>query len=342
MPNVKSVRRTLLALALFPMMAAAHDPAADMAATASEFVSSLTPAQQAKAQFDFGSTNRTLWFFVPRARPGLPIKEMTPAQRELLRGLLGSALSQSGRLKVESIMALETVLRAIENKPVSNRDPEMYYITLFGTPGPTAPWGWRLEGHHLSVSFTLAGGRVIGETPSFLGANPARIPSGDRAGERTLALEDELGLQLVQSLDAAQRRVAVLDEKSPDDIVTSNLRKVNPITPDGLAASAMTPAQRDLLHRLVRVYLDLHRPELAETYWSGLVAAGLDQLHFAWAGADRDGAGHYYRIQGPTFLIEFDNTRDKANHIHSVWRDFKNDFGDDLLRRHYEAAPHAP
>jgi hypothetical protein len=220
------------------------------------------------------------------------------------------------------------------------RDPELYYLTVFGTPGSQAPWAWRLEGHHLSLNFTVAGGASVSVTPSFLGSNPARVVTGPREGLRVLAAEEDLARELVRSLSEEQRKAAIYDAKAPDDIITGADRKARQLSPPGLAVGQMTPGQVELLKRLLEEYVHRYRPELAESDMKKIETAGMDKVSFAWAGATEPGKGHYYRLQGPSFVMEYDNTQNNANHVHTVWRDLQNDFGEDLLRKHYDESHH--
>jgi len=318
----------------------AHDVSGEMVAAANNFLAALTPEQRAKAVFEMKHEERQNWDFVPRARSGLPIKEMTQAQRLLGQALLNSGLSQRGYAKATTIMSLEQILFDLENqRPI--RDPELYFVTIFGTPSTTEPWGWRFEGHHLSVNFTVAGHQVQAHSPSFFGSNPAEVRQSPRQGLRVLAQEEDLGYRLARSLTDEQKRTAIFNETAPRDIVTGKRHKVSTLSPEGLPAARMNPDQRQTLEELVREFAHRFRVELADDDLKKIEAAGWDKVCFAWAGGLEPGQGHYFRVQGPTFLIEFDNTQGNANHIHSVWRDFANDFGEDLLRKHYEQAPHA-
>ena len=314
---------------------------ADTTTAASQFLSSLTPEQKAKAVITFTDANRFDWHYVPRPgqRKGLPLKEMTPEQRQAAQKLLATALSAKGMKQSSQIMNdLELVLRGDGPKPASNRDPELYYFTVFGTPGDKTAWGWRVEGHHLSQNFTIANGTLTSWTPDFYGANPAEVMSGPRQGLRVLSGEEDKAFVLLRALDAQQKQVAVLQDKVPGDIITTNSRRVNPLSPDGLPAARMTPAQQKLLRALIAEYTSRMVDEIATERMRRINAAGFDKVAFVWVGADALHEPHYYRVQGPTFLIEFDNVQSTANHIHSVWRDFNGDFGDDVLKNHYQSA----
>ncbi len=305
-----------------------------MREAAEAFLAALTPAQVQQTRFAFDDDERENWHFVPRRREGLALKDMTPPQKDLALALLRTGLSERGAAHAEAIIALELVLKEIEGG-AARRDPGLYYTTLFGTPGDDAPWGWRFEGHHLAFNFTVVDGHPVFFAPSFMGANPAEVPRGPQKGLRILAAEDDQGRALAQSLDGAQRRIALIGRRAPFDIVTGNRRRIDPLHPAGLTAAQMNPAQRAQLVTLVKLYVDRWRPEIARETLTKIEAAGVDRIAFAWAGGFEPGEGNYYRIQGPTFLIEFDNTQNNANHIHTVFRDFKGDFGHDALAEHY-------
>ena len=330
---------TILGLAFLTTFARAHAPAVDMLAAAQKFLGTLSPEQKSKTTFPLTDKQRETWFFTPVDRAGLPFKEMNAAQHELALALLRTGLSGGGMAKAEAIIALELVLKELENG-AARRDPTLYYVTLFATPSATASWGWRFEGHHLSFNFTIVDGSHVFFTPSFIGSNPAEVRSGPKKGLNILRDEDDLGRNFVNSLDDAQRKIAVLDAKSPAEILTGNKPRVDPLSPTGLSVAQMLPAQREQLLNLLKLYAGRYRTEIADAALAEIQAAGWDKVSFAWAGGVEAGAGHYYRIQGPTFVVEFDNTQNNANHIHTVWRDFKGDFGHDLLKTHY-AKEHA-
>lgn len=324
-----------------PRLSLAHPAADEMSAAAARFLESLSADQKAKATYPLGDAERLNWHFIPKDRNGLPLKAMSPEQRQRAHALLASGLSRRGFDKVTNIISLELILRDLErNSPRMNRDPELYYFTIFGAPGPKNTWAWRVEGHHLSVNFTVVRGEFFSGTPSFLGANPAEVRTGPRKGLRVLAAEEDLARQLVQSLDPEQRKLAIIEATAPRDIVTGAEKKAKSLGDAGLGAGRMTLPQRELLSKLLEEYLNRNRPDLAADDLKKIRTAGLDKVLFAWAGSTEPGQGHYYRVQGPTFLLEYDNTQNEANHIHAVWRDFENDFGDDILRRHYQQVPH--
>jgi hypothetical protein len=338
-PTPRSLAVVLLSLIV--SFARAHEPVADMLDAAQKFIGALDATQKAKAVYELSSAERETWFFVPIARHGIPLTELAPAQRELALTLLRSGLSQRAFARAESIRSLDNVLKEIEHDtPKGRRNPELYYVTVFGEPAAGGSWGWRFEGHHLSFNFTIVRGEHVLFAPEFMGSNPAEVRAGPRQGERNLADEEDLGRAFVQSLDAAQKKIAVIEAKSPNEILTSNKPRVDPLAPAGLAAAQMTAGQRTALRALLTIYATRNRAELADAALAEIDAAGFNKICFAWAGGFAPGQGHYYRIQGPTFVVEFDNTQNNANHIHTVWRDFRNDFGHDLLAEHY-AKDHA-
>ncbi len=327
----------VFALALPFQQLAAHDSAVahEMADAAQSFLKSLSAEQKGKVQMPAADPERKNWHFVPKDRKGLPIKEMTQAQRLLAHSLLVTGLSHAGYGKALGIMSLEEVLVAIEQGRGPVRDPELYYFTIFGEPGSNEGWGWRFEGHHLSLNFTAAGDQVLSMTPSFFGSNPGEVRSGSREGFRVLAQEEDLGRELVKALNEEQRKKAIIQEKAPRDVI--NVPGRNEFTkPEGLQQTEMTVEQKAALEKLIHTYLHRHRQELASGDWAKITKAGLDKIYFAWAGGLEPGQGHYYRVQGPTFVMEYDNTQNNANHVHSLWRDLTNDFGQDLLKQHYQ------
>ncbi len=330
-----------LAVALVAAVGAADRSPATMATAATAFLNGLTAEQRPVATFPFESDERLKWHFIPTEmfpRKGLTIQVMTEPQRKLAHALLRSALSDRGYKTATAIMDLETVLAALEPGGKFRRDPERYFFAVFGTPSPKGGWGWRVEGHHVSLSVTVVNGSFVATSPMFFGTNPAEVRDGAKKGLRILGAEEDTARALLTSLDASQRATAVIDAAAPNDIATMNTLTINPLTPPGIAAAALTVPQREQLMRLVEVYTSSMAADLAADRLSRIRAAGLEKITFAWAGEAERGKRHYYRVQGPTFLIEFDNTQNDANHVHSVWRDFQGDFGRDLLREHLKAA----
>jgi hypothetical protein len=310
-----------------------------MTEAANRFLASLTPEQRAKATFSFDDAERMRWFYVPIERKGLPLREMSPYQKHLASALLAAGLSQTGYIKAVTIMSLEDVLRIMEKDSGERRNPEKYYFSIFGTPSDTAPWGYRVEGHHVSQNYTIVNGHLV-DGPSFFGANPAEVRQGPRAGLRVLAAEEDLGRDVVASLDSDQQKIAIVDAKAPNDILTTNSRKAAlEGKPSGLIASHMTAKQVDRLQALLAEYANNVPGQVAQAREEQIRKAGRN-IYFAWSGGVKPGDPHYYRIQTSAFLIEFDDTQDGANHIHSVWRDFNGDWGEDLLQEHYQASHH--
>ncbi len=307
----------------------------EMAQAALNFWASLSPELKAKCSFPFDDEERFNWHFIPRTRKGITWNDMNSAQQHLAHAFLSSALSNRGYQQVEGIMSLDAILKEMEAPGGQNRDPNNYAFSVFGTPGEKTTWGWRFEGHHVSMNITIVNGRAAGG-PVFFGTNPAEVRQGPRAGLRVLAAEEDLGRELIKSMTDDQRKVAIYTAQAPNDIVTSNSRKANPGAPVGIAAADMTAAQKKLLMTLVENYAYRMRPEIADQDLKKIADADFNKIRFGWAGGLEPGQGHYYRIHGPTFLVEFDNTQNGANHIHSVWRDAANDFGEDLLKQHFD------
>jgi hypothetical protein len=318
--------------------AAATGPGVVMADAANQILGALTAEQKKKASFALEDAHRVTFFYVPIARKGLALKEMTPPQRERVHALLRAGLGAAGYEKAAQIIELEKILAVLEKNPVK-RDHELYYLSIFGTPAAAGTWGWRFEGHHVSHNFTIVKGTLFATSPQFLGVNPAEVRvDGPLKGRRVLHLAEDLGHELAASLDEKQRARAVFAAEAPAEILTTNLPRADPQVPAGLPARAMTPKQAATLRRLLAEYASHVTEPLARQRLARAEKAGFDQVHFAWAGSLERGQKYYYRIQSPTFLIEADNTQGNGNHLHTVWRDFEGDFGRDLLREHYQAA----
>lgn len=307
----------------------------DMADTANAFLATLDPKLRKQAQFSFEDKDRDGWHYIPGDRVGVRYKDLRPPQREAAHKLLRAGLSASGLKKAQSIMQLESVLAEMEKDP-EKRDPEKYWFAVFGKPERTGTWSWSFEGHHVSLNFTVVRGTLIATSPSFLGANPAEVREGKAKGTRVLAAEEDLGRTLVKSVSEAERKKVVFNSAAPPEILTGAEARVGALEDTGLAVAAMNEAQRKMVRHLLESYAALMAPELATERMARVEEAGFDKIRFAWAGGLERGDGHYYRLQGPTFLVEYDNTQNDANHIHTVWRDFKGDFGRDLLAEHYK------
>lgn len=297
-------------------------------------------ARSGDATLPWTSPRRSGWTYLPARRPGVAIGDLDAGQRAALERLLRTGLSEAGLAKVEGVMLLEGILGDLEALSFW-RDPGAYPIVLFGDPGGPGPWAWRFEGHHLSVNLTNRVDGGVASTPLFFGANPARVPDGPYEGLRVLAAEEDLARELVTGLPPELRERAVISARAPSDILSRRDPAVPDLPREGVAAAELPAASRALLERLLAAYLDALAPEHAAAKRAALAAAGDAELRLAWAGATAPGEPHYYRIQGPTILIEYDNTQNGANHVHSVLRDPADDFGGaELLRAHYESSPH--
>jgi hypothetical protein len=302
---------------------------------ARSLLQALPENKRTQAQLPFESGERTEWNYVPMKRAGVPLADLDANQKALVDSLLRSALSPQAVDTAKGIVQHELILAEIEGNP-RRRDPGLYYTVVFGEPGPRAPWAWRFEGHHLSVNATDVEGQRQVVAPLFMGSNPARVASGPKAGLRLLAAEEDLARALIQMLPGERRARAMLSEDAFSDIVTRNDPKVRSLEVEGLAASDMTGPEQEQLRKLLHVYANRLTEPAARDQLERIERAGFGKLHFGWAGSIEPGKPHYYRLHGPTVLIEYDNTQNNANHIHTVWRDLERDFGGDLLRSHYE------
>lgn len=342
-----SVTRCLSSLTAIVMLASslsAQPPSTkavggEMTKAAQQFLASLSPAETAKVTLKFDDPARLDWHNIPKPqRKGLQVREMTVPQRRLCHKLLEVSLSKAGYDKAVKIMALESNLlegeKNLKGSPL--RDPERYFLSIFGQPADTGTWGWSFEGHHFSLNFVIKDGQVVADTPSFWGANPATVSlfiiGGPEKGTRTLAGEEQLAFDLVNSLNDAQRKKAVLAEKAPDDYRNAGKPLPPTAAPEGLPASEMTDEQKKTLWSLLETYSNNLNGDVAAARLAEIKADGLDKTWFAWAGSTQPGVGHYYRVQGPAFVLELVNIQsdpagNPANHIHSVWRSLKHDFG---------------
>lgn len=370
------------------MSAPRRELAAAMSAAASAVLSSLEADQLAVAAWPFPSDDeRRRWFYTPTDHGGVALGDLRPAQQRLALRLIATGLSRAGYVTVATIMGLDNVLDELEGWTASwgrerGRDPGRYYLRIFGDPASDAAWSWRFGGHHVSINHTLVDGMLSAVTPLFLGADPASSPLLGPHPLRPLAGAEDLGRELVRSLDEGQRALAVVSSAAPVDIVAANRSRVGegdlPLhlvelwrgyfdgelgervraihaeaervaglspaqlealqlsrIPKGVRASVLTPAQQEMLRALLDTYLGRVPDALAEEEAAKYQGAGLDALAFAWAGGMEPGQGHYYRVQGPRLLVEYDNTQRGANHVHTVWRDPDGDFGEDVLARHW-------
>lgn len=360
-----------LILAVFSLAAAAAYQAANtealMADAANRLLESLNRMQRMGTVFAMDAPERTNWHYFPETgfadeygyvRNGITFKDMDPKQRHLAYGLLSTGLGRVGFVKTMNVMALEDIVRAIEDDTTGYRDTERFHFTVFGTPAMTGDWGWRVEGHHVSLHYVIRNGELVAASPTFLGANPHEVPQGLHKGMRALAREEDLARALIKSLEPSMQKKAIFDRQAPYDIVTlADKRAELEGEPQGMAASAMSESQYEDLLGLIAEYANTMPPEIASRRLKAARDTPREQLFFGWAGdierpaakpikigtkttENRHLAGNYYRIQSPTFLIEYANTQNQSNHSHAVWREFEGDFGFDLLAAHFRGDGH--
>ena len=309
---------------------------------ATTFLNSLTKEQKEKTQLPFNDVSRTTWHFFPGTmyqRAGIQLGELNTKQKELLFKLLRAHLSETGYNKTLKIIDLENVLLEMEGN-ADFRDSNKYTVAFYGNPDKDSLWAWSFEGHHLSLNFSILNKNKISIAPRFMGASPATIKEGKRKGERILAHEEDYGLQLINALSEDQKKKAIFQKTAYPEIVTFNASAVTPLKIVGIRTGDLTNTQKKILTTLLYEYLSTMSKELAEKRMENLKSEEFDDIRFGWAGETESGKPHYYRIQGKTFLVEFDNTQNNANHIHLVWRDFNGDFGRDLIKEHYEHSHH--
>lgn len=314
-----------------------------MTAAAGDFLASLPEAQQAQATFAFDSDERSRHHFIPPEvfeRRGVSYADLGFEQKVRAQDLLRSGLSRRGYLTAQQIMEVEGILGVLVEGEGRRflRDPEAYWVSVFGTPSTAGTWGWRWEGHHLSLHFTVVDGAVTVSTPTFLGANPATVPSGARKGLRAMKAQEDTARDLLASLDADQRAAAIFDDVAPTNVVTGADLVVDPLDPIGVRGADLSADQQEMLTAVVDSYVGLMADDIAELRRAAVAEGGIDDTWFAWAGPTERGEVAYYRVQGPNFLIEFDNTQEDPNHIHAAFRDFDGDLGRDLLREHVAQA----
>ncbi|MEE2937805.1 MAG: DUF3500 domain-containing protein [Planctomycetota bacterium] len=327
----------LVAIAFVIGQQVAAPPAAQMKTFADAFLATLDQDQQAIAQIPYGSEKRVDWHFIPKkSRKGLVIREMNQAQRTAALRLVRAALSELGYDKTQKIMMLEGVLRELEGEGRNwERDPEKYYVTIFGTPTNTGSWGMSFEGHHLSLNFVCRDGQIVDSTPQFFAANPATVmndvtgPLGK--GTRVLRNEESLAFELVNALNPSQARRAILSDTAPKEIRFAGEPQAEVGEPEGISQRELNEDQQALLKKLVYTYTNATTEKVAAERRGRIDKNGWEDIHFAWAGPTKPGIGHYYRVRGKEFLIEFVNTQpdaagNPANHIHCVWRDLTGDF----------------
>ncbi|MCR9246977.1 MAG: DUF3500 domain-containing protein [bacterium] len=335
--GVTSLLALASGLALWDQESATTGGGVEIAAAAEAWLAALDDGQRKQAVLPLTAEERTKWHFVPGRYKGAELGSLNPAQRELGMGVLRAMLSARGYDKTLAIVELENVLRRIESKPgrdASHRDPDRYALLVLGEPKPDAAFAVRFQGHHVSLQVQIRAGRVIGHTPHFLGTNPHEIVSGKRRGQRVLGAEEDLARALLLLLTEEQLERAVIAEQAPPDVILGPAKPPSALGDrKGLPWSEMNATQRGVLWRLIQEYASVWHGELADRELAR-VRGQLDVLCFAWAGGQERGQGHYYRIHGSHFAIEYDNTQNGANHVHTVWRDFENDFGGEWFERH--------
>lgn len=329
-----------------PIVIPASETAERMTSAATNFLDELSPTLREKANLPFEGNERFRWHYIPIEmweRQGVSLKELNTKQQEAAFALMESGLSPDGYQKARAIINLESILGEIEKTNGDGRlerNPEFYFFTVFGDPTGNGAWGWRAEGHHVSLNFTVVNKELISPNPFFFGSNPAEVPQGEKKGLRVLYAEEDLARQLLTSLTPYQKTIAVIEAEAPSDILTRNAPKVEFDAVEGLPVETMQTHQRDLLIQVVHEYIDRLPEEIATIERRKLRESSVNDIHFAWAGGEERRMPHYYRIHGPFFFVEYDNTQNNANHIHSVWRHIEDDFGVDLLRLHYNKSDH--
>jgi hypothetical protein len=336
-------RLILSALLLFLFGVAGYSQ--DLVAAANAFIGTLEPKQKEKALFPFDTEERYTFYFVPRDdRKGIDMNALNSQQKKAAFDLLKTCLSVQGVTKVSQIMEMETLLKAIEKRKEEDhyRDTGKYFISLFGIPGEKNIWGWRFEGHHLSFHFSAKDNKLLAGTPGFLGSNPGIVLDGPQKGKQILKDETEMGFAMLNTLSKDALQKALIDSIAPNEILTVNYRKAMLEHPAGILYAEMTKSQQQQLLQLINLYIHRYTKLFADDMLKEIQEAGLDKLRFAWAGSTQPilGKAYYYRVQGPTIIIELDNSQNNANHIHTVVRDLKHDFGGDLLLEHYRSSVH--
>jgi hypothetical protein len=338
---MRTVTRLLLTLLCLGLLAVAYERLGTdrlMVDAAKTYITSLNADQKKLGIFKLeDDEERMHWLYTPNPRNGLTIRQMSKERRLLAEALLSAGLSAQGLIKAHTIMSLDQVLLLLEKDMLFDRDTDKYFLSIFGEPSEKGVWGYRFEGHHVSLNYTVVNGKIA-STPNFWGSNPAEVREGRRKGLRVLARQEDLGRKLVESLTPEQRATAIVDAKAYNDILTTNSRKAALSgQPNGLAFAKMTAPQKAMLEEVVAEYAYDFPAEVTEQRMAQYRKTQASAF-FAWAGGTAATDKHYYRVQTAEFVIEFDKTQDEANHIHSVWRDFTNDFGGDLLAAHYKAS----
>ncbi len=338
------MKRSIAFVSLF-LMFAFYGNGQDLVNIANKFIGSLEAKQKEIALFPFDIEERYTFYFVPRNdRKGIEMNEMNAQQKKAALDLLKSCLSLQGFDKASQIMEMEVLLKAIEKRKEGDhyRDPGKYFISIFGIPGEKNIWGWRFEGHHLSFHFSTKNNQLVAGTPGFMGSNPGIVLEGPEKGKQILKEETDLGFAMLNTLSKDALQKALIDNIAPNDILTVNHRKAMLENSVGIPFAEMTKSQQQQLLQLINLYIHRYTKLFADDMLKEIQKAGLENLRFAWAGSMIPGIGkaYYYRIQGPTIIIELDNSQNNANHVHTVVRDLLHDFGGDMLLEHYRKTSH--
>ena len=308
---------------------------------ASGFLGILDDSLKEKTLFNFDSSEKTNMQFVPYKRKGSSFNDFNEVQKRSALKLLRASLSKEGFKKVEEIILLENVLLKIEQPPIVFRgeivirDPLDYHFWIFGDPESNDTWGWKFEGHHISLNFTSNNNKIVSSTPSFMGSNPAIVNIKGFKKKQVLKKEMLYGMEFAKSLDENQKKIAQFSKKAPKDIFTNNSLKISKLDPLGLSFNDLNVMQKKIFLKLLNVYIDNYQFGFAKDFRKKIQKAGIENLHFAYAGNFNNSEGYYYRIQGPMLIIEYDNIQNNANHVHSVVRDLTNDWGEEILKNHY-------
>ncbi|MDP7274378.1 MAG: DUF3500 domain-containing protein [Planctomycetaceae bacterium] len=308
----------------------AVDSGAAMVAAGRAFLKTLDENQSSRCLFGYADKERLNWHFIPRKRQGLPIRDLEGARLQAALKLLASGLSEAGYDQALNVMSLEEVLYLLEGGDRqtrrSRRDPQKYYISIFGKPAAKGTWGWRIEGHHLSLNYTITDGQLLATTPEFFGANPGTIDAGPGRRIRVLGREEDIARSILANCSADQQKVVWRSRQAPDDLRGGGVAQPETTEPVGLPVSKMNPVQKKLMQTLLTEYLRNMPGDVQRQRRTEINKAGLENISFAWWGSEKINQRHYYRVQGPTFLIEYNNTQNSANHVHSIWRNLAGDF----------------
>lgn len=325
-----AVLMTMVAL-LAAQNAQAPKTALAMSASAKGFLTAISPDQKAQATFKFDDPERLNWHFIPRERKGLPLKSLEGAALKAAHAFIRSGLSEAGYDQTLNVMSLEELLYLLEGGEREvrreRRDPGKYYLSVFGEPSDTGTWGWRLEGHHISLNFMIKDGKVVGSTPEFFGANPGTVDAGKGRQIRVLGPEEDIARQVLKLCSPEQQKLCWISKEAPPEVPGAAAPQAAVAAPVGLPYSQMSEDQKKLIQDLLSEYLKNLPADIEQERRAAINSAGVDKLYFAWYGLSELHEPHHYRVQAPTFVIEYNNTQNNANHVHSMWRNLGGDFG---------------